>query len=165
MDMFRLLLPYWRIDYQTDLTYEQIGQRLLENVLTGFSLYSRKPYYGSFTPQGFSVRRPWGRFKTTSLAPSVKGSYGVRNGTMVVTLSVTPHPIWVTLFVLFVAQGIVYWLGVFPKMYQTWDISLLFRGLIPLAIVYGLPRRIFQSQCSVDLRFWSQTLQLREIAG
>lgn len=164
MDIFRLLLPYWRSEYQTDLTYEQIGHCLLENVITGFRLYSRKPYYGTLTAQGFSVRRTWGKFKQTSLAPSVKGTYGMRNGTMVVTLSVTLHPVWVTLFVLFVAQGIGYWAIVLPKVYQTWDVSLLSSGFIPLAIAYGLPRLLFPAQSSVDLRFWTQTLQLRELA-
>jgi hypothetical protein len=164
MDIFRLLLPYWRIECQTDLTYDQIGQCLLENVITGFSFYSRKPYYGSFTPQAFSVRRPWSKFKKISLAPSVRGKYAMRDGKMAVTLSVRPHPIWLTIFVLFVSQGLVYWVAVFPEVYRTWDISLLLRGFFPLAIVYAFPWLLFRAQCGADLRFWKQALQLREIA-
>lgn len=165
MDIFRLLFPYWRSEYQTDLTYEQIRHCLVENVITGFVLYSPKPYYGTLTAQSFSVRRTWGKFKQASLAPSVNGTYGMRNGAMVVTLSVTLHPIWVILLLLFVAQGIGYWAIILPKVFQTWDISLLFSGFIPLAIAYGLPRLLFPAQRSVDLRFWTQILQLRELAN
>ena len=168
MDIFRLFLLYWHIEYQTNLTDDQIGQCLRENVLTGFvvgfTIYTRKPYIGSFTPQGFSVRRVRSRSAPRgSLAPSVTGTYGMRDGKMVVTLSVRPHPILLAIFILFAASAMFFWVLAILEVYQTWDITLAANPSCTLAFVYGLPWLIFRIQCGADLRFWKQALHLQEI--
>ena len=74
-DIQRIFLPYWEVEGWTDLSYEQIGQCLEANVVSGFNLFDPRFYYGQFTPQGFSARRKHSRMKKASLAPTVSGRY------------------------------------------------------------------------------------------
>ena len=165
-DIERFLLPYWELEGWTDLNYEQIGQLLQANVITGFSFFSPQLYYGTFTPQGFSVRRTYGRFKKQSLSPTVSGQYGLRaDGAMAVTLRVAPHPVLRGLFAFFVVGGILIWLpGLLVEVFRTWDFNLLAGGLFPLAAIYLPGWFIFRLVCNADLRFWQNLLRVREVS-
>ncbi|MVM33085.1 hypothetical protein GO755_23795 [Spirosoma sp. HMF4905] len=161
--MFDALLPFRQLTYQTELTSDQIGQRLTENVITGFSFYSKKPYYGSFTPYSFSVRKTSSNFKQQGLGPSIDGTYRISNGKMLVSISIRPHTIWIiSLFVfsfpivMFVAAGI-------PEFFKTGDIAILLNSLFPALFLYGIFWLIFQMQSSAAIRFWEQTLQLDKL--
>lgn len=161
--MIAALLPFRQLTYQTDLTPEQISQRLAENVITGFSLYSKKPYYGGFTPYSFSVRKTSNNFKKQGLGPSIDGTYRTSNGKQLVTLSLRPHTVWIiTLFlfgfplVLFMALGI-------PEVFKTGNLAILLNILFPVLVLYGIFWLIFQIQSSSDIRFWEYTLQLEPV--
>ena len=160
--MLEALLPYRHIDYQTDLTTDEIGQRLTENVITGFSLYSKKLYYGGYTPYSFSVRKTSSNFKPQGVSPNVDGTYRISNGKMRVTLSLRPHTIWfIVLFVLGFPSVFFVVLAI-PEFFKTGDIGIVLNGLFPALVVYGIFWIIFQMQSSSAIRFWEHTLQLQK---
>ena len=161
--MFAALLPFRQLTYQTDLTPEQISQRLTENVITSFSFYSKKPYYGGFTPYSFSVRKTSSNFKKQGLGPSVDGTYKNSNGKMLVTLSLRPHTAWIITLFLFGFPLVMFVLLGIPEFFKTGEIVILFNSLFPGMVLYGIFWFIFQIQSSADIRFWEHTLQLEEI--
>ncbi|GAB3951268.1 hypothetical protein GCM10028805_31040 [Spirosoma harenae] len=156
-------LPYRYLNYQTDLTPDQIGQRLRDNVITGFTLYSEKPYYGTFTPYSFSVRKTSSRIKKQSMAPSIAGSYNHIDGKTIVTLDVRPSPPVIIAFSVFGIPLMLFVFACISEFFKTEDIAVLVNGLIPLAILYGILWIIFQAQSSSDIRFWEYTLALRQL--
>jgi len=159
--MFSTLLPYRQIDYQSELTPEQISQRLTENVITGFSLYSQKPYYGEFTPYSFSVRKTSSSVKKQGMGPSVDGTYRISNGKMLVTLSLRPHTAWIVALSLFGFPILLFILRAIPEFFKTGDLALLLNILFPAMVLYGVFWIVFQVQSSADIRFWEYTLQLQ----
>lgn len=161
--MFSALIPFRQLTYQTDLTPEQISQRLTENVITGFSLYSQKPYYGGFTPYSFSVRKTSSNFKKQGLGPSIDGSYKNSNGKIVVTLSLRPHTVWIIFLFLFSFPLAMFVISGIAEVFKTGELTILLNCLFPITFLYGVFWLIFQIQSSSDIRFWEHTLQLEEI--
>jgi hypothetical protein len=157
------LLPYRQIDYQTDLTPDQISQCLTENVITGFTIYSKKPYYGGFTPYSFSVRKTSSNFKQQGLGPSVEGRYRISNGKMLVTLRLRPHTVWLVALCLFGFPILLFTILGITEFFKTGDVTVLLNMLFPALVLYGVFWIIFQVQSSADLRFWEYTLQLQEL--
>jgi hypothetical protein len=161
--MFAALLPFRQVTYQTDLTPDQIWQRLTENVITGFTFYSKKPYYGSFTPYSFSVRKTSSNVKKQGLGPSIEATYRTRNGKMLVTISLRPHTAWIVTLVLFGFPLVMFVALGIPEFFKTGDIAVLLNSLFPGMVLYGVFWFIFQMQSSSDIRFWEHTLQLERI--
>ena len=158
-----VLLPYRQFDYQTNLTPEQIGQRLSENVITGFTLYSSKPYYGDITPYSFSVGKTSSKLKKQSLGPKLEGTYRYDAGKMRVTISVRPHTIWLITLFLFAFPISMFTIRGLTEIFKTGDIALLLNLLFPSLCLYGVFWVIFQSQSNADIRFWEHTLQLERL--
>lgn len=161
--MFSALLPARQIEYQTDLTPDQINQRLTESVITSFTIYSKKPYYGGYSPYGFSVRKTSSNFKRESISPSVEGSYRTGNGNVLVTLRLRPHTIWVIALFLFGFPFGLFLLFSISAFFRTGDIEALFSGLFTIAFFYGIFRVIFKIQSDSDIRFWEQRLELQPL--
>jgi hypothetical protein len=157
------LLPYRQVNYRTLLTPEQIGHRLAENVITGFSLYSEKPFYGRFTAYDFSVRKTSSKIKVQSMAPGVDGIYKAGNGETFVTLTVMPHPITFGAMVVFCFPPAAYILFNISEFFKTWDGAILANFLVSVLFLYGIFWVVFNSQSQSALRFWEYTLQLTEV--
>lgn len=160
--MLNTLLPFRQLNYQTELTADVIGQRLTDNVITGFSFYSTKPYYGSFTPYGFSVRKTSSNFKKQGISPSIDGMYRASQGKMLVTLSIRPHMVWFVALFLLCFPFVFFIILAIPEVFRTGDITILVNTLFPAVFVYGIFWLIFQVQCSSAIRFWEQILQLEQ---
>jgi hypothetical protein len=161
--MLTMILPYRRIDYQTDLSPDQISQCLTENVITGFSFYSRKPYYGSVTPYSFSVRKTSSNVKKQGISPSVDGTYRTSNGKVLVTLSICPHMVWIVALFLFGFPFVLFMTLAICEFFKTGELAILLNSLFPAMVLYGIFWIVFKRQSSSDIRFWEHTLQLREI--
>ncbi|MVM39288.1 hypothetical protein GO730_19850 [Spirosoma sp. HMF3257] len=161
--MFDALLPFRQLTYQTELSADQIGQRLSDNVITGFSFYSKKPYFGSFTPYSFSVQKTSSNFKQQGISPSVDGMYRISNGNMLVTLSIRPNTVWVVALFLFAFPCVFFIVLAIPEVFRTGEIEILIQSLFPATLVYGIFWLIFQMQSSAAIRFWEQTLQLEKL--
>lgn len=159
--MLNALLPVYQIDYQSELTPEQIGQCLTKNVITGFSLFSRIPYYGNYTAAGFSVRKTSSQFKKESLRPKVTGSYRMSNGHVLVRLTLEPHPFLLGGYLVLMTLLGLLLVAIVPDVLQTGELDLLRNALVPAAILYGAFRLLFEVQSRADIRFWEYTLQLR----
>lgn len=161
--MLSQLAPYRQQEYQTDLTANQIGQCLTEQVITGFSLFSNKPYYGDVTAYSFSVRKTSSKIKKESLSPSIEGVFSQHNGETSVTLHVRPHPLVIVVFgLLFFPLLLLLVLGI-PEFFKTGDIAMIANSLVPMFFLYGIFWLIFQIQSSAAIRFWEYTLQLRAL--
>ena len=159
--MFTTLLPFRQTSYQTDLTPEQIGQRLADSILTGFSIYSPKPYYGDFTAYSFSARRVSSRFKKQSLGASIDGTFRATNGKTIVTLSLKPHPVWlVTMALMGFPLALFLFLGI-GEFLKTWDIAVIVNSIMPVFFLYGVFWFIFQAQVSSNTQFWEHMLELQ----
>lgn len=154
------LLPYQKISYQTDLTPGQIQQRLSENVITGFSLWSDKPYYGSYSNYDFSVRKTYSRLKKQSISPTINGSYKASDSKTFITLIVVPHPVLIIGLFLFSFPLIMFMIAGLQEFIRTWDVVVLFNCFVPIFVLYGLFWGIFQYQSNASLRFWEHTLSL-----
>ncbi|QDK82772.1 hypothetical protein EXU85_30855 [Spirosoma sp. KCTC 42546] len=161
--MIAALSPFRQLTYQTDLTSEQISQRLTENVITGFSLYSKKPYYGGFTPYSFSVRKTSSNIKKQGLGPSIDGTYKRSNGKLLVTLSLRPHTAWIVGLCLFGFPLVMFAVLGITEVLKTGEIAVLLNCLFPAIVLYGVFWLIFQIQSSSDIRFWEHTLQLEPV--
>lgn len=159
--MLTQLAPYRQLEYQTDLTVNQIGQCLTEQVITGFSLFSNKPYYGDVTAYSFSVRKTSSKFKKESLSPRIEGVFKSHNGETAVRLHVRPHPLVIGVFgILFFPLLLLLVLGI-PELFRTGDIAMIANSIVPMFFLYGIFWLIFQIQSSSAIRFWEYTLQLR----
>jgi hypothetical protein len=159
--MFTTLLPFRQTSYQTDLTPEQIGQRLADTIITGFSIYSPKPYYGDFTAYSFSVRKVSSRFKKQSLGAGVDGTFRAINSKTVVTLSLKPHPVWLVAMALMgFPLALFLFLGI-GEFLKTWDIAVIVNSIMPVFLLYGIFWFIFQVQVSSNTQFWEHMLELQ----
>ena len=161
--MLSTLLPFRQINYQTDLTPDQISQRLTENVITSFSFYSKKPYYGGFTPYSFSVRKTSSNFKKQGLGPNVDGFYRASNGKMMVTLNLRPHTIWLVVLFLFGFPIVIFMVMGIPEVFKTGEPAILLNIIFPALVLYGIFQIVFQIQSSADILFWEHTLQLQKV--
>lgn len=159
--MLKAIFPSYQIDYQSELTPEQIGQRLTENVITGFSLFSRVPYYGNYTASSFSVRKTSSQFKKESLCPRVDGSYWMNNGHVLVRLTLQPHPVLVGGYLLLMTLLGLLLVAVAPDVLLRGELDQLLNALLPAVITYGAFRLLFDLQSRADIHFWEHTLQLR----
>ena len=156
--IFSTLLPFRQTSYQTDLTLEQIGQRLADTILTGFSI---KPYYGDFTAYSFSVRKVSSRFKKQSLSAGVDGTFRATNGKTIVTLSLKPHPVWLVAMALMgFPLALFLFLGI-GEFLKTWDIAVIVNSIMPVFFLYGTFWFIFQAQVSSNTQFWEHMLELQ----
>ncbi|GAB4029878.1 hypothetical protein [Spirosoma gilvum] len=160
--MASTFLTYRQLSYHTDLTPEQIGQRLSENVITGFTFYSHKPYYGDFTPYSFSVRKAGSKFKKESMSPTVEGSYRNLDGTTNVMINIKPSPVLIITFFVFAIPLTLFVFVSITEFFRTLNLAVLVSGFVPLAILYGIIWLIFQSQSRADILFWEYTLALRQ---
>ncbi|QHV99554.1 hypothetical protein [Spirosoma endbachense] len=156
------LLPYRQINYQTELTPDQIRCYLSEHVITGFSFYSHKPYYGDFTTYSFSVRKVSSKIKKQSFAPSIEGMYKSSKGKTLLSLSLSPSPVLIVAFLLFAFPLALFLFFSVSEFFKTGDLNIVISGLMPIVVWYGIFWLIFQMQSSTDIRFWVHILDLRE---
>ncbi len=159
------LFPDHQIEYHTELNPDQIGHCLSETVLTDFSLFSRKPYYGSFTEASFSVQKTSSRFNQQGLSPRIEGRYSIHNGSVGVTLRLQAHPFLIGVLVVLGLPLVLFLCIVVPEVLTTGEIDLLLNGLVPAVVLYAAFRVLFFVQTRSDIRFWEQALQLRPRHG
>ena len=159
------MLPYHKTVYATELTQEKIGERLADNIMTGFTFHNEKPYHGDFTPTRFSVRKINSKFKKHSVSPTVEGTFADFDGKTHVTLHLRPHTIWLFALGILCISFVFCLVLAVPELIKTGSPAILLTGLIPTLLIYLFFRVIFFIQSSTDIYFWEHILQLKEIGA
>jgi hypothetical protein len=163
--MHPFFLPFRETDYTSDLSPAEIEARLQENVITGFSVYSKKPYYGSYSSYGFTARRVSNRFKKQSLSATVEGAFGLRDGETRMNLRMRPNPLLMAFFGVMCVPIALLVLAGLSEFFKTWDLALTLSGCVPAGVAYFIFCLIFYTQFNSAQRFREHALELQNING